>query len=54
MEAFYNVVTAQADAYANLKTTLGMNNTQLIRYLKTQLINGYNQTSIILGTSGRK
>lgn len=53
MESYYSVVQSQADAYAALKTALGMTSTELITYIKTQMINEYNQTSIILGTAGR-
>jgi hypothetical protein len=35
------VQTAQAMAYANLKKSLGLSNSELLNYIKTKVINNY-------------
>jgi hypothetical protein len=53
MNSFYQVITSQASAYSALKKSLGMNNDQLIQYIKSQAINNYNQNNMVVSLPTR-
>lgn len=38
----------QAQAYAGLKSNLGMTNKQLLKYIKSQAISDYDQNSLVV------
>lgn len=53
MNSFENIIVSQANAYSALKTSLNMNNDQLITYIKQQAINNYNQNNMVLTLPSR-
>ena len=52
MKTFYNIQKQQADAFAALKTQLGLNSTQLIHYIKAKLLEEYNPKKLVIGMEG--
>ena len=43
----------QAQAYAGLKSNLGMTNAQLLKYIKSQAISDYDQNSLVVTIPSR-
>ena len=54
MQSFYDIVTRQSSAYSLLKSSLNMNNDQLVKYVRAQAINEYNQKDIVVSLPSRK
>ena len=53
MTSLYDVTTGQAQAYANLKANLGMNNDQLLNYIKKQVITDFSQSNVVASVPSR-
>lgn len=53
MESLQENIKNQAQAYAGLKSNLGMNNTQLLKYIKSQAISDYDQNSLVVTIPSR-
>ena len=53
MDAFYEVSTQQATAYATLKDTLGLTNEELIGYIKSKLIGEYVESDMVVHVPSR-
>ena len=49
VQTFYNIQKQQADAFAALKTQLGLNSTELIQYIKAKLLKEYNPSKLVIG-----
>lgn len=50
MEAYVKVTESEADAYANVKTTLGFTtDAALLGYIKVKAIQGFNQKNLVVG-----
>jgi len=54
MQSFFDVEKQRADAYAGLKTNLGLENEQLIDYIQAQVISDYKQDDLIVSIPSRK
>ena len=53
MESLQENIKNQAKAYAGLKANLGMSNTQLLKYIKSQAISDYDQNSLVVTIPSR-
>ena len=48
MASLESNIKNQAQAYAGLKSNLGMTNAQLLKYIKSQSISDYDQNSLVV------
>ena len=53
MASLHDNIRNQAQAYAGLKSNLAMNNTQLLKYIKSQAISDYDQNSLVVTIPSR-
>ena len=51
-QSFKDVQVKEAEAYAGLKTGLGMSNAQLLNYIEGQTISKFNSDGLIIGVPG--